>query len=152
LKFSRTATWLLPAVLTLSACKQAPDSTAASNVVATLAQSAAEPTQPSLPCNPNLSAAQCAAADASLKRDARELAADWAALQPAMAARDKAIEAQLPKPADINQQECASQQASLDALHRMQKPGPGEILSATEVQSLPAEITKVEKYIASHCR
>jgi hypothetical protein len=34
----------------------------------------------------------------------------------------------------------------------MQKPGPGEILSATEVQSLPAEITKVEKYIASHCR
>lgn len=52
----------------------------------------------------------------------------------------------------MKQNECETKQSALMALHRMQDPPPGEIITTEERDSIPAEIVKAENYIANNCK
>ena len=109
------------------------------------------PTLSESDCNPALTAEQCAAAIRSLEIDGQELAEDAASMRQSDAEREQEEAAQDRAVQDIRQQDCAEQQATLEALQRMQTRPYGEILSQEELDALPGEVTKTERYLADNC-
>ena len=102
---------------------------------------------PAVPgCRPDISASECAQAQAALERDAETLVADAKSLQDAssvpMTDHDAA--------AAIRAQDCAEQRRALLALQRMQR-GEGEQLSEEERAQLPEEISRIETRLAASC-
>ena len=103
-------------------------------------------------CNPTFTLEQCAEANASLSRDANDLAAEISAQSQANAARQKEIESQMPDPVEILQTECEMQKAVLAALQRRQSRPRGEIISKEEEDGIPADIARTERYISQNCQ
>jgi hypothetical protein len=103
-------------------------------------------------CNPSFTPEQCAVAIRSLERDAKKLAEELVAQGPSIAVRKQEEDSQNRALQDVRKRECADQLASLEALRRMQTPSAGDRMTKEELDSLPAEIAKMERNFASNCQ
>jgi hypothetical protein len=111
-----------------------------------------KPTFANTKCNSSFTPEQCAVALHSLERDAKQLANELASQRPPVEMQKRAEESQNQALQDATNKECADGQTALEAMRRMQSPAIGEKMSKEDIENLPKQIEKLERFVASNCR